>query len=116
MNAIQLVGRIGRDAELKYLPSGVAVANFSLAVSGPKGADGERATDWFDVAVWRQQAEKIAGWLVKGRLVAIAGEMRSRKYETQDGQTRTAWTVNASHVEFLDKPKEGGADDDERPF
>lgn len=119
MNTIVLIGHIGQDAELRYTTSGVAVANFALGVSGRKGADGERSTDWFDVTVWAKQAESISQWLTKGRHVAVQGEMHSRKYQAKDGSQRTAWSVNATHVDFLDKPKEGGradADSEEVPF
>ena len=74
INNVVLVGRMTRDAELRYTPSNVAVATFSLAVNRNfKGANGERETDFINCVIWRQQAENLANWAKKGALVGITG-------------------------------------------
>lgn len=97
INTITLIGRLGRDPELKYTQSGKAVANFSLAVD--RRQKGE--TDWFHITTWDKLAERCGEHLHKGRQAAVRGRMQSRTYETQDGQKRTAWEVVAEDVQFL---------------
>lgn len=87
INNVVLVGRMTRDAELRYTPSNVAVATFSLAVNRNfKGANGERETDFINCVIWRQQAENLANWAKKGALVGITGRIQTRNYENQQGQ------------------------------
>jgi single-strand DNA-binding protein len=98
---------MGNDPELKYTPSGVAVASFRLAVNRPfKSQSGEQGTDWFDVVVWRQSAEFAANYLSKGRLVAVQGRLQARSWVAQDGTKRKAVEVVAERVAGLDRPKE----------
>ena len=87
INNVVLVGRMTRDAELRYTPSNVAVATFSLAVNRNfKGANGERETDFINCVIWRQQAENLANWAKKGALIGITGRIQTRNYENQQGQ------------------------------
>ena len=84
INNVVLVGRMTRDAELRYTPSNVAVATFSLAVNRNfKGANGERETDFINCVIWRQQAENLANWAKKGALIGITGRIQTRNYENQ---------------------------------
>jgi single-strand DNA-binding protein len=107
MNHIDLIGRLTRDPELRYTPSGVAVANFDLAVDRPTtNQQGERETDFIRIVTWQKQAEVVANYLKKGRLVAVEGRLQIRNYETQDGQKRKAAEVVASRVQFLEKARE----------
>ena len=77
INNVVLVGRMTRDAELRYTPSNVAVATFSLAVNRNfKGANGERETDFINCVIWRQQAENLANWAKKGALIGITGRIQ----------------------------------------
>ncbi|MCL6594922.1 MAG: single-stranded DNA-binding protein [Firmicutes bacterium] len=111
LNRIVLIGRLTRDPELRYTPSGVAVASFGLAVDRPfSNQAGERETDFIDIVVWRKLAETVSGHLQKGRLVAVQGRLQIRSYETQDGQKRKAAEVVADDVRFLDRPREAGAE------
>lgn len=106
LNRIILIGRLTRDPELRYTPSGKAVANFSLAVDRNRtSASGERETDFIDIVVWDKQGELCANYLGKGRLVAVEGRLQIRSYETQDGQRRKAAEVVAQSVRFLDRAK-----------
>jgi single-strand DNA-binding protein len=110
MNHIVLIGRLTRDPELRYTPNGVAVANFDLAVDRPvANQQGERETDFIRIVTWQKQAEVVANYLKKGRLVAIEGRLQIRNYETQDGQKRKAAEVVANRVQFLEKARDEAA-------
>jgi single-strand DNA-binding protein len=104
MNRIILIGRLTRDPELRYVPSGQPVASFTLAVDRPfVNANGERGTDFIDIVAWRKLAEQATTHLSKGRLVAVEGRLQIRSYETQDGQKRKVAEVVADGIRFLDK-------------
>ena len=111
LNQVILIGRIGRDPELRYTPSGVAVVSFSLAVNRQFESQGatEPETDWFNIVAWRQQAEFAANYLQKGRLIAVHGRLQSRSWVAQDGTKRNTVEVVADRLIGLDRPKEGGA-------
>lgn len=107
VNRVLLVGRMCNDPELKYTPSGVAVANFRVAVDRPfTNAQGEREADFIDTVAWRQNAEFAANYLSKGRLVCIDGRLQVRSWTTQEGQRRRAMEVVADNVRALDRPRE----------
>ena len=107
-NKAILVGRLCNDPELRYTPSGVAVANFRLAVDRQfTNPQGEREADFIDIVAWRQDAEFAANYLGKGRLVLIEGRIQVRNWTTQDGQKRRSVEVVADHVRGLDRPREG---------
>lgn len=104
LNRIILIGRLTRDPELRYVPSGQPVASFTLAVDRPfANQQGERQTDFIDIVAWRRLAEQVTQHLNKGRLVAVEGRLQIRSYETQDGQKRKAAEVVADAVRFLDR-------------
>ncbi|MDP2871290.1 MAG: single-stranded DNA-binding protein [Bacillota bacterium] len=104
LNRIVLIGRLVKDPELRYTPSGVPVAQFGLAVDRSfANAQGQRETDFFDIVVWRKQGELVANYLQKGRLVAIEGRLQTRTYETQEGQRRKVYEIVADRVAFLDR-------------
>lgn len=106
LNRVVLVGRLASDPELKYTPSGIAVANFRLAVDRRPNAQGEREADFVPIVVWRQSAEFAANYLTKGRLVAVDGRLQIRSWVAQDGTRRTHAEVVAESLKSLDKPKE----------
>jgi len=121
LNRIILIGRLTRDPELRYVPSGQPVASFTLAVDRPfVNQQGERATDFIDIVAWRKLAEQVTQHLNKGRLVAVEGRLQVRSYETQDGQKRKVAEVVADAVRFLDRkgaaaaptPEAGPAEED----
>lgn len=110
MNHIVLIGRLTRDPELRYTPNGVAVASFDLAVDRPTtNQQGQRETDFIRIVTWQKQAEVVANYLKKGRLVAVEGRLQIRNYETQDGQKRKAAEVVANRVQFLERAREDAA-------
>ncbi len=107
-NRIILIGRLTRDPELRYVPSGQPVASFTLAVDRPfQNQQGNRETDFIDVVAWRKTAEQVSQYLSKGRMVAVEGRLQIRSYETQDGQKRKVAEVVADGVRFLDRAKPG---------
>lgn len=106
LNRVILIGRLTRDPELKYIPSGTPVVNFTLAVDRNfTNKQGERETDFVPIVVWRKTAENCANFLGKGSLVAVDGRLQVRSYE-QDGQRRYITEVVAEDVRFLDKKGE----------
>lgn len=109
LNTVVLIGRLTKDPELRYTPGGKAVATLRLAVDrGTTNAQGEKETDFIDVVVWERQAETVANYLQKGRLVAVQGRLQIRSYETQEGQRREKAEVVASTVRFLDRGQDAG--------
>lgn len=103
LNRIVLIGRLTADPQLRYTQSGIAVANFTLAVDRPfTNQQGERETDFINIVVWRKQAENCANYLAKGRLAAVDGRLQIRSYDAQDGTRRWMTEVVADTVTFLD--------------
>lgn len=103
------MGRTATEIDLRYTGSGVAVANFRIAVDRPfTNQQGEREADFFTIVTWRKLAEVCAHNLSKGRLVAVEGRLQTRSYQAQDGSTRWVTEVVADNVRFLDWPKDGG--------
>lgn len=87
INNVVLVGRLTKDPELRYTPSQVAVATFTLAVNRRfKEQNGEREADFINCVIWRQSAENLASWCKKGSLIGITGRIQTRNYENQQGQ------------------------------
>jgi single-strand DNA-binding protein len=105
LNSVVLIGNLARDPDLRYTPSGVPVCTLRLAVSRNfANQQGEVETDFFNVVVWRNQAEKCAEYLTKGRQVAVTGRLQSRSWETPDGQRRNTVEIVADRVVFLGRP------------
>jgi single-strand DNA-binding protein len=103
-NRIILIGRLTRDPELRYVPSGAPVASFTLAVDRPfRDQQGNRETDFIDIVAWRKLAEQVSQYMAKGRMVAVEGRLQIRSYETQDGQKRKVAEVVADGIRFLDR-------------
>lgn len=96
MNRITIAGNVGKDIELKYLPSGMAVANFSVADT--TGKDDKRKTIWHNVTVFGDLAENTAGSVVKGTRVVIEGRLTEDKYTNKDGVEVTKMKVLADDV------------------
>ena len=113
MNKLFLIGNLTRDPEMSETASGVAFCRLGIAVNRPyQGSDGERATDFFNVTVWRTHAENCGRYLKKGSKVAIVGSLQNRSYEDKDGIKRNVTDVIANEVEFL-TPKNAQGDDGE---
>nr|WP_027725624.1 single-stranded DNA-binding protein [Tuberibacillus calidus] len=103
INRVILVGRLTRDPELRYTPSGVAVANFTIAVNRPfTNQQGEREADFIQIVVWRRQAENVANFVGKGSLVGIDGRLQTRSYDNSEGRRVYVTEVVADNVQFLE--------------
>jgi single-strand DNA-binding protein len=103
MNRVLLVGRLTKDPELKYTPSGVAVATFTLAVNRTfTNQQGEREADFINCVVWRKPAENVANYCKKGAQVGVDGRLQTRNYEGQDGKRVYVTEVVAESVQFLE--------------
>lgn len=111
LNKVLLMGNLTRDPELRHTPSGLAVADFGLAVNRQrKGADGNRVdeTTFVDVTSFGRQAEVMSQYLKKGRPVFIEGHLRLEQWTTQDGQKRSKLSVIVENFQFLDSKGGGG--------
>jgi len=105
LNRVQLIGRLGRDPESRFTPTGKKVVHFSLAVSTHwKSRDGETndSTEWVNIEAWERVGEVCQEFLKKGSLVYLEGRLKIDKYE-ENGETRFFTKVVASVVEFLDR-------------
>lgn len=104
INNVCLVGRMTKDAELRYTPNNQAVATFTLAVNRPfKSQNGEREADFINCVIWRQQAENLANWAKKGALIGITGRIQTRSYENQQGQRVYVTEVVAENFQIIEK-------------
>ena len=104
VNKVILVGRLGRDPELKYTPSGAPVAKFSLATDESfKDKTGEKQehTEWHNIVAWNKLAEICGEYLTKGKLVFIEGSIRSRQWQDQAGNKRTSYEIIANQMQML---------------
>jgi len=104
LNKVMLIGNLGKDPEVRFTPSGRAVARFPLATSevwnDAEGARQER-TEWHNIVVWGKQAETCGQYLAKGRQVFVEGSIRSRQYDDKDGNRRYITEVIGQRVQFL---------------
>ncbi len=104
VNKVILVGNLGRDPELRYIPSGQAVANFTLATNErwrDKDGNNQERTEWHRIVVWGKSAENCAQYLQKGRSVYVEGRLQTREWEDKDGNKRNTTEVIAQTVQFL---------------
>jgi len=104
LNKVILIGNLGRDPEVRYLPSGDAVANFSIATSENwKDRNGQRQerTEWHNISMFGRLAEIAGQYLKKGSKVYIEGRIQSRKYTGKDGIERTAYDIVANEMKML---------------
>ena len=107
MNRVCLIGRIGRELELKKTSSGVPVVSFPLAVDR-NGKDA--GTDWIDVVVWRGTAEVLCNYADKGRMIGVEGRLQMRDWTDKNGNNRRSYEVQADSVYFADNRRSEGND------
>ena len=111
INKVILVGNLGRDPELRYTPSGMAVANLNIATNEvwtDKSGEKKERTEWHRVVVWGKQAEVLNSYLTKGRQVYVEGSLQTRSWDDKSGTKRYTTEVRANRVLMLGRP-EGGA-------
>jgi len=115
INQVILVGRITRDAELRYTASGTALCNFSIAVNRrvKKGEQWSDEASFFDLTLWDKQAENLNKYLVKGTQIAVQGELRQDRWE-KDGQKQSKVQVFVSNLQLLGSAR-GGAGEGRGP-
>lgn len=103
MNRVMLIGRLTAKPELRYTGSNVPYSRFSIAVNRTfSNAQGERETDFFNIVIWRKQAENVCNFLNKGSLVAVEGRLQQSTYDDKDGNKRNTVDVVADNVQFLE--------------
>ena len=102
INHVVLIGRLTRDAELKYTASGQAVCKFSIAVNRRRknGDQWEDEANFFDIVLWGRQGESLNQYLLKGKAVGIDGELRQDRWQ-QDGQNRSKVEIVANNIQLL---------------
>lgn len=108
INVVVLVGRLTRDSELKYTPSGLPICRFSIAINRSKKQDDQWVDEahYFDIEFYGKVAESMSKYLLKGRQVAIQGELRQDRWE-KDGQQRSKVVIVASTIRPIGPPPQG---------
>jgi single-strand DNA-binding protein len=111
LNKLIVMGNLGTDPDMRYMPNGNAVTDFRLAVNRrytpSGGGDPVEETEWFTVTSWNRQAETVNQFLTKGQRVLVEGRFRSRTWTTNEGQPRCSHEILADRVVFLDRPGSG---------
>jgi len=111
LNRACIEGRLTRDPELRYSPSGVAVVNFTLATDRKfKNAQGEKETDFIPCVAFKQLAEHCANYLAKGKLASVDGRIQTRNYTNKDGIKVYVTEIVADEVNFLSPKDSGGTE------
>ena len=108
INNVTLVGRLGHDVELRFLPTGKPVTRLRIATDASyTNSDGQRVeqTDWHSVVVFGRNAENCQQYLGKGSLVYVEGSLKNRRWVDQEGQTYYATEVNCRRIRFLGSPR-----------
>lgn len=119
MNNVNLLGRLGRDPEVRHTKGGTPVCTLRLATNewkkNPDGG-GERYAEWHNVVVWGKQAESCGQHLTKGREVGVQGRLQTRSWEDKEGNKRSTTEVVADRVEFIGGKGAGGSDGPSEPY
>lgn len=114
VNKVILVGNCGQDPEMKYLPTGTAVTNISLATSetwkDKQSGQQQERTEWHRVVFFNRLAEIVGEYVKKGSKVYVEGRLQTRKWQGQDGQDRYTTEIVASEMQMLDSRGGGGQD------
>lgn len=115
LNKAQIIGRVGRDPEVRFMPSGEAVCNISIATTekwkDKTSGEVKEATEWHRVSAWGKQAELAGQYLKQGSLVYIEGKMTTRKYTDKDGVEKSSYEIRMTEMKFLSR-KDGAEGQD----
>lgn len=107
LNKVMLMGRLTGDPEVRYSPSGVAVARFSLAVQRSYVKQGEeRQTDFINIVAFRSTAEFVGKYFGKGQLMVVVGSLQTRSWDDKDGNKRYGMDVVADEIHFAESKKD----------
>jgi single-strand DNA-binding protein len=112
VNKVILVGNLGRDAELRYTPSGAAVAKFSVATTevwNDKAGQRQERTEWHNIDLWGKQAESLSEYLIKGKQVYVEGRLQTDEYTDKEGTKRKSTRVRCDRVVLLGGGGRGAA-------
>ncbi|PKM74137.1 MAG: single-stranded DNA-binding protein [Firmicutes bacterium HGW-Firmicutes-16] len=112
LNHSTLMGRLTRDPELRYTPSGTPVASFTLAVDrdfAPKDS-GEKQTDFIDIVAWRQTGEFVSKYFTKGSMAVVSGRLQIHEWQDKEGNKRRSAEIVADNVYFGDSKRREGSD------
>ncbi len=109
VNSVVLVGRAGRDPEMRYFESGRVKTSFSVAVNRPTK---EKETDWFDVELWGRQAEIAGEYVRKGSLIGVEGRLDFNKWTDDTGNKNVRPIIQASNIRLLGSKKDSGGSSD----
>ena len=112
LNAVHLIGRIGQEPSMRYLPTGTCRTRLRLATDRPVREGAAPETDWHNVVCWGKTGEFAGEYLEKGRLVYIAGRITYREYTTPDGERRQVTEIVAQEIVVLDHRPAREVDDD----
>jgi single-strand DNA-binding protein len=130
LNKVMLIGRLGKDPEIRYMQNGTAVANFTMATNRPvkKGDSWEEETDWHRIVAWDKLAEIASKYMKKGQMVYIEGQLRTKDWEDKEGNKRQTTEVFAKDLQLLSPKSQSeqsnedqytassGHDDEDVPF
>ncbi len=114
LNKVMLIGRLGKDPEVKFTSSGTAVCNFSLATSETfkdKSGEKQEKTEWHNVQLWQKLAEIAGEYLVKGSLVFIEGRLQTRKWQDKEGNDRYTTEIVGERMQMLGSKGDSGRSD-----
>ncbi|MDZ7699186.1 MAG: single-stranded DNA-binding protein [Deltaproteobacteria bacterium] len=114
VNKVILVGRLGKNPEVRYTPSGVAVANFPMATSrewkDKNTGEKQEDTEWHRIVAWRRLGEICGEYLQKGSQIYIEGRLQTRSWEDQEGNKRWTTEIIAQNMQMLDSQGKSGSD------
>lgn len=115
MNSVNIIGRIGRDPETKFTPSGKGMTKFSIAVD--TGFGDKKATSWFDAIAWEKTSEFVEKYFKKGSKIAISGRLNQETWTDKEGGKRSKVVIIAERVTFADskQTREPGDDNFDEP-
>ncbi len=128
LNKVMIIGRLGGDPQLVYMPNGAPVATMNIATDESYQKDGQKIelVEWHRVQAWNKLGELCAKYLNKGRLIYVEGKLRTRKWKDKQGRDRYSTEIVAQKVQFLEKRKDNqnagmgdadsGSDADDAPF
>jgi single-strand DNA-binding protein len=119
VNKVILVGKLGRDPEIRYTPSGVAVTNFPIATSeewkDKETGEKQERTEWHRIVAWRRLGEICGEYLKKGSQIYVEGRLQTRSWEDRDGNKRYTTEIIAQTMQMLGSANKGGRGEDMEP-
>jgi len=109
LNSVSIIGNVGKEAEMRFTPSGKPVTSFSIACNSKFGET--ESTEWFNIVTWNKLAETCNQYITKGQQVFVEGRLQTRSWEGQDGEKKYRTEVIANKVLFLGQRKQGESEE-----